>query len=104
MPIDEEDPRVSAAARLAESRLELRQMLDSRANGAGNGAFPRSRAIRVLMEHPALAVAAAVAGGFLISRPGMIRRLASFLPVAAIGRMLVARYLTRAMKDQGVTL
>jgi len=104
MRIDDEDPRVSAAARLAESRLELRQMLDRRGNGAGNGAFPRSRALQLLMEHPALAVAAAVAGGFLISRPGMIRRVASVVPVAAIGRMLIARYLTRALKDQGVSL
>ncbi|MGH8264928.1 MAG: hypothetical protein ACRETU_00485 [Steroidobacterales bacterium] len=102
MPVDEEDPRASAAARLAESRLELRQMLDHRLNDGTNGRFPRSRAMQALMDHPALAVAAAVTGGFLIARPGMIRRVASFVPVAAIARMLVARYVTRAMKDQGV--
>ena len=102
MPIDEEDPRVSAAARLAESRLELRLMLDRRSAAAANGLFPRSRAMQALMDHPALAVATALAGGFLVSRPGMIRRVASIVPVAAIARMLVTRYLTRAMQDRGV--
>jgi len=97
MPIDEEDPRVSAAARLAESRLELRQMLDHRSHEGANRRFPRSRAMQALMDYPALAVAAALAGGFLVSRPGLMRRVASIVPVAAIARMLVTRYLTRVM-------
>lgn len=102
MKAADEERRMSAAARLAESRLELRQMLDGHDDRApaGDGKFPRSLVMQKLIEHPVLAIGAAVAGGFLISRPGMIRRVASVLPIAAVSRMLIGRYVLRALNSE----
>ncbi|HZF16319.1 MAG TPA: hypothetical protein VE046_10290 [Steroidobacteraceae bacterium] len=89
----------AAHARLAESRVALRQMLDSGDDDAGDGggSFPRSRTMRLLVEHPALAIAAAVVGGMLILKPGTLRRVARTVPLAAVGRMLLMRYLARSL-------
>lgn len=93
----------AARERLAESRLELRRMFDNDegASQVGNGEFPRSRTMRLLMEHPGLAVAAALVGGLLIARPGTAGRMLRALPLAAIGRMLLMRYLGHSLNERG---
>lgn len=93
----------NAHERLAESRLELRQMFDcgDGASQVGNGTFPRSRTMRLLIEHPGLAVAAALVGGLLIARPGTAGRMLRTLPLAAVGRMILIRYLAGSPSERG---
>ncbi len=89
--------RERIATHLAESRAQLRQILDvdhdeSRAAGA---VFPRSRTMRALTRHPALAIVVVAAAGMLIVRPELAVRFARLIPIGAIGRGLMLRYLTQ---------
>jgi hypothetical protein len=95
MSSDAANERARIATHLAASRAQLRQLLDvdhdeSRAAAA---VFPRSRTMRALTRHPALAVAVIAAAGMLIVRPELAARLARLISMGAIGRTLMLRYL-----------
>jgi hypothetical protein len=87
--------------RLAQSREELRAVLDPprRANGGGNmpdegpGGFPRSRTMRVLLSSRGLGTMGALAGGLLLARPALALRLLQFVPAGAVAKMLMAKAL-----------
>jgi len=89
-------------ARLAQSRAEIRRLLDppreladvaGRTTGGAAGEFPRSRTMRMLMSGGGLGAVAAVLGGLLIARPALAWRLIKLLPTGAIARMFVSRVL-----------
>jgi hypothetical protein len=86
--------------RLAQSRTELRMLLDpppGERNGGGeagmNGhaGFPRSRTMQMLMSSRGLGALGALAGGLLIARPALALRLLRFIPASAVAKMLMAR-------------
>ena len=99
---DEAD-RAEILARLAQSREELRRLLDpprrepgADANGdssadAGTGGFPRSRTMRLLMGERGLGMLGAAATGLLIARPAFALRLLRMLPASGLARMLLMR-------------
>lgn len=89
-------------ARLAQSRAQIRRLLDplcepsGEAGGTADGAageFPRSRTMRILMGGPGLGAVAAVLGGLLIARPALAWRLIKLLPAGAIARTFIVRAL-----------
>jgi hypothetical protein len=100
------NPRERAAreailARLAESRTEIRHLLEPPPNGAAGahpgasgepGPFPRSRTMRMLMSGKGLGAMGATAAGLFIARPGLAFRLIRLVPVA---RLILSRVLHR---------
>jgi hypothetical protein len=95
----EEAQRQAILARLAESRAEIKRLLEPRTEegaepGAQNGAgFPRSRTMRALMSGRGLGAVGATAAGLLMARPALAWRLIRMLPAGALMRMGVARVL-----------
>lgn len=94
--------------RLAQSREELRQILDpppSQSNGSGAGGggdhsgFPRSRTMQMLLSGRGLGTLGALAGGLLIARPALALRLLRFIPASAVAKMLMARVVS-ALKSK----
>ena len=85
--------------RLAQSREELRAVLDPprRDDGGGNlpgeerGGFPRSRTRRVLLSSRGLGTMGALAGGLLLARPALALRLLKFVPASAVAKILMAK-------------
>jgi hypothetical protein len=105
-------PRDQAArdailARLAESRAEIRRLLEPPPEQAGAarpdasaepGFFPRSRTMQMLMSGKGLGAVGATAAGLLIARPGLAWRLIRMLPTGAVARMVLSRVLGGAKK------
>ena len=97
----EEAARAEILAKLAQSREELRRLLDPprREPGANDGAshdahpggFPRSRTLRLLMGERGLGMLGAAAAGLLIARPAFALRLLRLLPASGLARMLMMR-------------
>lgn len=86
--------------RLAQSREELRLLLDPppQANGGavsanGRAGFPRSRTMQMLMSGRGLGTLGALAGGLLLARPALALRLLRFVPASSVAKMLMARAL-----------
>lgn len=89
-------------ARLAQSREELRLLLDpppvernggGRTQANGHAGFPRSRTMRMLLSSRGLGTVGALAGGLLIARPSLALRLLRFVPANAVAKMIMARAL-----------
>jgi hypothetical protein len=85
-------------ARLAQSREELRVLLDpppaeSRGGAAahGQGGFPRSRTMQALMSSRGLGALGALAGGLLIARPALALRLLRLVPAGTVAKMLMSK-------------
>ncbi len=95
--------RAEILARLAQSREELRSLLDPprREPGADGSAipgsargFPRSRTMQLLMGERGLGILGAVAAGLLMARPGLALRLLRTLPASGLAKMLLMRAFT----------
>jgi hypothetical protein len=95
----EESQRKAILARLAQSRAEIKHLLEPRPEDAGEqGAedgpgFPRSRTMRALMSGRGLGAVGATAAGLLMARPALAWRLIRMLPTGALLRMGLARVL-----------
>ena len=119
MTIDESSrgdiSRGEILARLAQSRQELRQLLEppeeriyaAATSGAGARGFPRSRTMKWLLSGGGLGLTA-VAGGLLVARPALALRLLKMLPSglkmlprSAVGRMLMLRALSALRQKRG---
>jgi hypothetical protein len=89
--------RRAILARLAESRAEIKRLLEPRSDeseGAANGTgFPRSRTMRALLSGRGLGAVGATAAGLLMARPALAWRLIRMLPTGALLRMGLARVL-----------
>jgi hypothetical protein len=96
----EEAQRKAILARLAESRAEIKRLLEPRPDEAGEeGAedgtgFPRSRTMRALMSGRGLGAVGATAAGLFMARPALAWRLIRMLPAGALLRMGLARFLS----------
>jgi len=100
---DDTARREQLLASLAQSREELRNILDPERTesdddlGPGNhaaGGFPRSRTMQMLMSGRGLGTVAAVAGGLLIARPALALRLIRMVPASAVARWALVRAVT----------
>jgi hypothetical protein len=87
-------------ARLAESRAQIRRLLEPPPGEPGEvhpspsaapGGFPRSRTMRMLMSGRGLGSIGALVGGLLIARPALAWRLIRLLPASAVTRVIIAR-------------
>lgn len=101
--IDDGSAEAEIVNRLALSRAQLREILDPQRDGSirgengevrQNGAFPRSRTMRMLLTSRAAGTVAAVGAGLLISRPSIVWRLLRMIPAGAIARMTILRLFT----------
>jgi hypothetical protein len=96
----EEAQRKAILARLAESRTEIKRLLEPRADEAGEAraendtGFPRSRTMRALMSGRGLGAVGATAAGLIMARPALAWRLIRMLPTGALLRMGLARVLS----------
>jgi len=94
----EEAERNAILARLAESRAEIKRLLEPRSAEEGEeqaqdgGGFPRSRTMRALMSGRGLGAVGATAAGLLIARPALAWRLMRMLPAGALMRVALARF------------
>jgi hypothetical protein len=95
----EEARRNAILARLAESRAEIKHLLEPRGEDAGeasaeNGSgFPRSRTMRALMSGRGLGAVGATAAGLIMARPALAWRLIRMVPTGALLRMGIGRIL-----------
>ena len=102
MASEDSTERQAVLAKLAQSRAEVRQILDPprtepRGDGlppTSEGQFPRSRIMRALLSSQGLGAVGALAGGLLIARPGLALRILRMVPVGTVGKMLIARAIT----------
>jgi hypothetical protein len=92
--------RSEIMAKLAQSRDEIKQLLDPpREQQVGDGGgfsnghseFPRSRTMRALMSGRGLGTIGALAGGLLIARPALALRLLRMVPASAVAKMLIVK-------------
>jgi hypothetical protein len=85
--------------RLAQSREELRLLLDpppSPSEGGpspanGHAGFPRSRTMQMLMSGRGLGTLGALAGGLLMARPALALRLLRLVPASSVAKMLMSK-------------
>lgn len=87
-------------ARLAQSRAELSRVLDppppepgQEGIAAALEGFPRSRTMRALLSGRGLGAMGAVAAGLIMARPSLALKLLRLVPVNAVGKMLLARFI-----------
>jgi hypothetical protein len=99
----DDSARCETLAKLAESRQELRRVLEpQRQESADTGpassgaprAFPRSRTMQLLMSGRGLGTVGAVLTGLLVARPAFALRLLRMVPVSAVARALLLRGFT----------
>jgi hypothetical protein len=95
----DEAQRKAILARLAESRAEIKRLLEPRLDEAGeetaenDSGFPRSRTMRALLSGRGLGAVGATAAGLIMARPALAWRLIRMLPTGALLRMGLARVL-----------
>lgn len=116
MASDDDAAKLETLTRLAQSRAEIRRVLDpppraSRASrnsddpeheqfehgdgsDAHSGVFPRSRTMRLLMSGRGIGTLGAMVGGLLMARPRLAFKLVRMLPTGAVARMLVLKAVT----------
>lgn len=96
-------------ARMAQSRAEIRRLLDpaqpSTDEGstvaANAGVFPRSRTMRLLLSSRGIGTVGAIAGSLLMARPALAIRLLRLIPLGAIGRILLVKAISALRSDRG---
>jgi hypothetical protein len=106
MTIDDDTARNETLARLAQSRAEIRRVLEPPPHRvshdaaeesferAHDGEFPRSRTMRLLMSGRGIGTVGALVGGLLMARPKLAFRLLRMLPTGAVARMLMIKAVT----------
>jgi len=96
--------------RLAQSRQELRALLEPAPAAGSDGnapagdhraGFPRSRTMQMLMSGKGLGTLGAVASGLIIARPALALRLLRLLPASAVARTMLVKAFSawRAKQD-----
>lgn len=103
MTAQSEAARTEILARLAQSREELRSILDPprKEPGADGSAipdsprgFPRSRTMQLLMGERGLGILGAAVAGLLFARPTFTLRLLGAQPAGWLAKMLLMRAFT----------
>jgi hypothetical protein len=112
MTDQDEAARALILARLAQSRAELRRLIDpppreadggSGADEQPSGGFPRSRTMQMLLSGRGMGVVGAIAAGLFIARPALALRLIRMLPTGTAARMLLARGISMLRDRQART-
>jgi len=113
MTMADETARHDTLARLAQSRAEIRRVLepppriaheeseDGPADGPQEGAFPRSRTMKLLLSGRGIGTVGAVVGGLLMARPALAFRLLRMLPTGAVARMLMIKAVAALRTKRG---
>jgi len=90
----------SASERLARSRAELQRLLErrpdteaGRTNGDSGSAFPRSVIMKAITKHGGATGLALFAVALFAAKPRLAVRLMRYLPVSAISKALIARFI-----------
>ena len=101
--------KAELTARLAESRAEIRRVLEPAPrhpqgelheveSGAAfdphDGTFPRSRTMKLLMSGRGIGTAGAMLGGLLMARPALAFKVLRMLPTGAVAKMLLVKAMT----------
>lgn len=111
MAIPDEAVRLATLAKLAQTRAEIRRVLDPpprkphvSQDGPGEGpesyaevrtgTFPRSRTMKLLMSGRGISTAGAVIGGLILARPALAFKLLRMLPTGAVARMAMVKAIT----------
>ena len=111
MAIPDEAVRLETLAKLAQTRAEIRRVLDPpprqphvSQGGHGEasesyaevrtGTFPRSRTMRLLVSGRGIGTAGAVIGGLILARPALAFKLLRMFPTGAVARMAVVKAIT----------
>jgi hypothetical protein len=103
-----DETRDEISARLAQSRAEIRRLLEPPVNEVAGGSpsaremgvFPRSRTMRMLLSGRGLGVIGAILGGALIARPALAWRLIQLLPTSGLARTFVRAIAARRAKPE----
>jgi hypothetical protein len=106
---EDTNARQAILARLSQSRVEIRQILDPPRNEPGvdggappsNGQFPRSRTMRALLSSRGVGAVGALAGGLLIARPALALRMLRMVPVGTVGKILIAKAFSALRSKRG---
>lgn len=109
MAADDTNARQAVLAKLAQSREEVRQILDPPPGEAHGGAsaqnsigqFPRSRTMRALLSSRGLGAVGALAGGLLVARPSLALQVLRMVPVGTVGKMLIAKVISGLRAKRG---
>jgi hypothetical protein len=87
------------SARLARSRAELRQIFEpppqivaGRPDGGSASGFPRSAIMKAITKHGGATGIALLAVALVAARPKLAVKLLRYLPVSAITKSLVSRF------------
>jgi hypothetical protein len=100
--------RDAILARLAQSRAEIRRLLEPPVadagaapapSGSSGSGFPRSRTMQALMSGRGLGAIGAIASGLVLGRPALAWRLIRMLSTSAAARAI----LTRIMRSVGAS-
>ena len=114
MTQQDEAARLDTLAKLAQSRAEIRRVLeppprvshgarhrdevadpeDDATDDPHAGVFPRSRTMRLLMSGRGIGTFGAVVGGLILARPALAFKLVRMLPTGAVARMLLLKAVT----------
>ena len=110
---DTSDARDETLAKLAQSRAEIRRLLEPPANPAAEGGaespaadgdrggtFPRSRTMKLLLSGRGVGTVGAMVGGLLMARPALALRLLRMLPTGAIARMVLIKAISALRSTQ----
>lgn len=96
---DDAGARNLVHTKLAQTREELRAILDPPPDHPGNGqvsgaaGFPRSRTMQLLMSGRGLGTLGALAGGLLMARPALALRLLRLVPASAVAKIVMGKAL-----------
>ncbi len=110
MGIHDDAERLDTLAKLARSRAEIRRLLEPpprldsgserRRNDEssahppgdpGDGEFPRSHTMRLLLSGRGIGTIGAVLGGLAMARPALALKLLRMLPTGAVARLLMVK-------------
>lgn len=109
MTPDDDAAKMATLAKLAQSRADIRRILEPplrSANGTDRedfaavgdgiadsheGVFPRSRTMRLLMSGRGVGTVGALLGGLVLARPALAFKLVRMLPTGAVARMLMIK-------------
>ena len=103
MATEDANTRRAILDKLAQSREEIRLILDpppaDDSGGTGERArgsdpFPRSRTMRALFSSHGIGAAASLAGGLLIARPRLALQLLRLVPVGTVGKILLGKVMS----------
>ena len=86
-----------AESKLDSTRDELRRLFvhEEEFEDPDASRFPRSKIVRMLTKGNALTYLAIGAGGFLLMKPKLLRSVIRVVPVGALVRLAIVRFMTR---------